>query len=323
MAFPQHHSGLKIIGTIVLIVIVAAIALSFAGGIPTISSNKTITLQHNASANFYLPDSRNVSSIFLAQSSNSSATVYISRNPVLLNSITQISLTKGETTNISLSGGNADLQITLISGTSKAATIALSYVPKTLGIKSSSGIGSLNNTGGGQVKASTTESTTIPNAPTTTAAATTTVVQENPTVEAYAVANATSLGILMSDYKALYEKDKTDCTRSIYDSAYADNFGVVPTGPNTFANMSLIAPVSIKMSAASAGGDLFNISYYDVNVSGVEAKDRILQMQINITGQYVVSSDFSGDFYGMSYTSVLQQYQSLNSSSDLCSAYVA
>lgn len=315
-----------VIGLVVILVI--AYLLFNGSGAQLISSNKTVTLALNSSINFYLPDNNTVASLFLAQSSNSSILLYLSKTPVLEKNILMLPMQKGNVANLSVYGSQyADLQVSMVSSTPTGAIISLSTIPKNLNIRPAI-LQLLNSTSFGKTITATTtiptnsQSTTIiPSGglSTTTIAATTTVPPSvNATALALLDANKSIYGVLMTNYNKLYIKAATTCTPTLYNSSFRISQGYAPTGPNSFANATLAVPSSITASVKKVPGGLYNVTYTAViPIGNLPA----LLLQINTTTQFVSSYSFLGVFQGTNYGTALQQYQALNSSS-ACSPYI-
>ncbi len=314
----QHHRSSKpaLIVAAAVIVIIIAIALSLAAKAPTVSSTSTFTLANGSATTFYLPDSANASSVYIASASGSGAMLYIGHNPVLTNKIAVADLSPGQSVNVSAShAAQADLQIKLVSSSSGSVTLALTYVPSSLGVAVSPWLSYLNATTSQHTYASTSPTTQSTTLATTSV---TTTVSVNKTQAALELANTTSYGVLINKYKALYRSDAGACTKTQYDIDYSKAFGAVPSGPSTFANVSVAVPTTIISSITKLSAAMYNITYSSVSGIGTYPAMRI---EFNATGQYVVTSKFMGIYQGESYATVSSAYQSMNSS-DACAAYV-
>lgn len=316
-------------GTIVIaaiaVVIAIGLVLGFSESAPTITTSTTVTLLKNASYDFLIPSYSNVSSVYLAQASNSSAIIYIGKSPLLLNSIALINLSSGIGASLSLSGsGSADLGIALVSSNPKSATITLTYIPKDFGVGQSPNIktfsaGALGAFGGSSA-GSPAATTTIQNPPATKAAtisATTTVQNANPSAQALADANKTDIGQLAVGFNKVFQKENVLCTQSIYNNEFAATFGSAPSGPTTFKNASLVTPQGIISSESEVGTGIYNITYSESVASG---NRQFAIVEYSLTGQNIVSSAFKGDF-GLNYNAVFSNYTTLNTTSDPCAAY--
>lgn len=322
MAFKtSSHSGIltttNIAIAVVILIIIAYVILQSSNA-QLISSNKTLTLNTNSSFNFDLPDNSSVASIFLASSSNSSITLYMSMVPVLEKKIMVIYVQKGALVNVSVYGSPyADLQVGFTSGGYKAAQITLAYIPKNLDVRPSA-LQLLNSTSASQ---STTTTISV-NTQTTTVqqqTSATTTVFVNKTLQALSEANSSTEGTLMVNYNTLYTKADTQCTPTVYNTTYIEKHSYAPTGPNTYANVTVAVPTSIFATITPISSTIYNITYTAViPIGNLPA----MTMQINSTSKAVISYGFVGIFEGDSFTTALQQYQALNASTNPCSPYV-
>ncbi len=132
------------------------------------------------------------------------------------------------------------------------------------------------------------------------------------------MANTTGYGILMNDYKSIYEREYTSCTQSTYDLDYSRAYGTVPSGPGTYANASKVVPKSMTATIIPLSSDTYNITYITIAQSG---KTPALRIVFNSTGQYVTSSIFEGVFLDQNYQSASSNYKAINNS-DSCSVWV-
>jgi len=317
--------GKVLLGGIVLLIVIVAV-LWVSGSVPTVKSSETVSLQKNATFNFYIPTDSNVTSAFVEQSSNDSATVYLGKRPLLLNNILILHLSKGQAVNASLSNtGNADIGVTLVSSTPTSATLLISYIPPMFGVKQSPGIqvikagGVISSTGPSQSSTTTIgqSSTTSVSGQTTTVASTTTVQAVNQTQQAIMAVNATYIGILANNFKSIFIRESTSCTRTTYDTEFSEYYAMAPSGPETYANTSLITPVNMKVSGQSLGSDLFNVTYIEITPSGNRT---FAIVNYNSSSGNIQSSVFKGDF-GNNYNAVKLNYTDSINTTDQCSIY--
>ncbi|MDE1768663.1 MAG: hypothetical protein KGH67_01795 [Candidatus Micrarchaeota archaeon] len=306
---------------IAVVVIVIAFLLLQPSGVATINSNNTVTINLNSTYNFKLPDNNSVASLYLASSSGSGATLYLSKLPVLENNIFVVPLQKGTVVNVSVYGGSAaDLQISLISSAATGAIVSLYYIPHNLNLHPAS-LQMLGSSSVGQTTAPTTTVPSLTTSPqqTTTIQATTTVPKLNASGTALADANSSIYGVLANNYKTLYLKEASQCTPSTYNSTYITKHQTSPKGPNTFQNVSIATPTSIVSSIKQLSATLYNITY--VAVIGI-GNTPSLVIEINSTTKFVKTYTFEGIFQGMTYSDALTQYQAFNQSSNPCELYV-
>ncbi len=328
MAFNKKQGFAKklVVVVIVAIVIIIAGALML-NGTPTVSSLTTVSIIRNSSYNFYLPGASDLFSIYLIYSSPSSTTLYFGQAPILNNNIGVVQLGEGQSANISLNGdSNADLQISVIASSLKSATLSLSYIPSTIGIRQSSIVKSLNNFNSSYQQTQTSIQTTVAQQSntqqqtSTTTVAVTTIPQETASQLAITAANQTYLGKLMSGYNQIYVREASLCTPSAYNTSFLEANHYPPSGPYTYSNASVVVPRYITANATLVSGDTYNATYTAASLSG---KSTILVFTFNNNTKAVTSYTFKGDFLDLSYNEALQQYQSMNlSSGGDCSAYI-
>ena len=108
-----------------------------------------------------------------------------------------------------------------------------------------------------------------------------------------------------------------ECTPQIYDNEFSATYNMVPSGGSTYANVSLEVPQRIAASEARIGNNLYNITYSEVIVAG---NRKFAVIQYNLSGSYVTASTFTGDFGG-SYSAVLENYTTFNTTTDKCALF--
>ncbi len=307
----------------IAIVIIIAALLMLVGGVPTISTATTESLSRNATYNFYLPSDKNVSSILAQSTSISNATIYLSRRPLLFN-ITVLHLSPGQSANVSLTGSpTADLNVLLVSSTSQAATLTLTYIPTGFGVRVSPGVmmvGAIGKVGPPSPTTTVSGTTTVSSGSvttlksTTTVAATTTVAPAvNETAQAIMSLNGTQTGALIHGFSNILIKQNSECTTTAYDT----ELGKVPSGQQTLQNVSYYVPKEITSSGVNDGGGNYSITYTEVIAAG---NHQFALIKYNLSGDFIITSTFSGDF-GNNYNAVLENYTVLNKTSDPCAIF--
>lgn len=311
---------MKSIGIIVLIVLVAGAYLVLGQGPSTLSSKTTVSLPRNGSYSFYLPGGHNVSSMLVQSLSPSNVTIYLGKRPLLLNNIIVLRLSPGKADNVSLKGlQTADLNVMLEGATSSTATIVLTYVPSGFGVGVTPGLKYISLTGSQTVQNPTSTvqqaSTSATTSKTTTIA--TTTVPVNSSIAALEQVNASNLGQMVMGYNLLFQKDFKACSQNTYDTEFATQYGMVPSGSMSFANATLQVPQKMSSSVKPIGSSIYNITYEEVTGSG---NRKFGVVSYNLTGQFIAISVFTGDF-GRSYSAVLENYTVLNKSTDNCATF--
>jgi hypothetical protein len=318
--------GYAVLAVIVIIVVIAAVALLLSGGAPTLSTSKTLSLSRNSTYSFHLAGDSNLSSVMVESVSGSNSVVYIGRTPILLNDMAVVQLSTGQSANVSLIGSStADLGISLVSVSGDSATLNLTYLPSSFGVKVSSGVkmirpeGTVAPTGAQTTAAATTieATTTVAASTTTVAVSTTTALNVNLTAQAIISANGTAVGKVITGFSGIFIKQHSECTQQTYDIEFAAMYGTTPSGSLTFQNASLVAPEYVTSSAQSLGNNIYNITYTEVVPSG---NRHFATVEYNMTGNYTTTSVFNGDF-GRSYSAVLENYTTISQGTDKCTIF--
>lgn len=329
--FSLSRTALYIIG----IIIVLGIAYSAYGalntGIASVSGLTTFTLPINGSASFTLSGDPNTYSVFVKGATNGSATLYFSGVPILVKPIVIVTASVPSSANISTSAGSvANVHLDLLSYSGSALKFDLTALASNLGIGVTNRYVSIitpSITGavGGSLT-TTTVSTTIPtttvaaNSVTTTAVttATTTVASSVPTGQVMAAANATQVGLLMKDFKALYIKGQS-CTSSLYNSAYSTYVGGTPAGPNTYQNVSQTTPTDTNWTITSLGGTLYNVTYTLIAPTAAAAGKAVV-LEINTANGAEIATSFAGPFFDLNYTVLAHNYNFQSGTGSVCGA---
>ncbi|MGC8675960.1 MAG: hypothetical protein ACP5T3_00375 [Candidatus Micrarchaeia archaeon] len=309
----------------IIAIIIAAIALA---ALPHesqtfLGSAKSILLK-TPSAELLKMQNSSTFAIFVASSNSTGATVYVSQLPLLVGYASKVTLMRGASANVSTSAsGNADLNIRLVSSNASHAKLLLTPLSLVLGIRPSAGIkligpASISAPSGLKIIAIST---------TTTTSSTTSTINQTSVLlgQALAYANTkTAEGILMNDYKALYEKDAV-CNETIYNATYQRYYNAVPSGAVSFANVSKETPINVTAKAAMKIGDLVFVNYTPVFRSGI-AQEPMLSLLLNMSANAVtpiVEVTYEGILKYATYAELNSTYAFQSGISNYCGAYVA
>jgi hypothetical protein len=298
----------KAVAAAVVIVIVALVAYYAIGqGVPQITQTQLVYVPVNQTSYFkifgYLVAMR------LQSSSNYSAVLYASRVPVLLGPVSAFSLATGASASVSSAGSQiADINVKLMSSSSKGASIDVTPLPSTLAVGTSSTVSVLNPAALGSAS-SANAVTVVPSLTTAvTTSATTTILNTGATLkqQAIGIANATQVGTLMKKYKALYNSD-TACTASVYGATYSIYYGAMPTVPNDFANVSALTPTDIAVNATLVSGSRYNVTYSLVSGSPYTRGPAVV-VTVDTSLSSAVGTAFAGMYRGLSYATINNTY---------------
>jgi len=320
------------IAAVVLLIVVFVAYFATQPGITEITTTKTISLAANQTSYIGIPSS--VVALRLQSTSSASATFYASQTPVLLGSISLFSLAPGASVNVSSSGsGAADMNLRLVSSTSTGASVSITPLSPSLGVRTSSGVSVMNPLAFGTTpsaagSASTANSaggsTGSAKATTTISTLTTSIPAVSAAQKALNISNSTPLGKLLVNLKALYVLGKT-CDSNTYNITYARYYGPMPTGPSSFYNASLFTPTNLVATATQLGSsNNFKVIYSTISLSSLTTGPAVT-LTVNTTTGMTSNTLFTGVFQGLNYTTISQIYafQSTMPNGNHCAAYIS
>ena len=330
----RHHGNIAKIAIIVVVLVVLFAVLALlafsSSGASSITSGQSYSIGKGSTLRFYLQNGT-VFSLFLGNSSSSSASIYASPYPILTNPITEISGSAGSSFNISTSGGStADINLKIVSTNSSKAVIQLTQLPAglSIGVSSLASVvvpGPLPQPGSTSQPATTitTITTTVGSTVTTTVSSTntqsTTTIQQSQIPQTIInLAETTNEGVLMKNEAALYAAEP-QCTESLYNQTLMTYTGLSPTGPLTFANVSLETPTSTNTTITLLPSGLYQVNY-SVTVPKKSLSGTVISMEMSSSGT-VSNLQFEGIFEGENYTTVEAAYKA-QSAIGTCSAYI-
>jgi len=280
----------------------------------------------NSSILYKLPSSTDTFTLYLKNSTNSSATLYITKTPVLAYSVLAIYLTQGGSANISSEELKvADMHILLLSSNYKGVELELTPIDPSLGLKPSGLSVELQPTSfiermlyTGNVSIISTTSTT-----TSTSITTTTINQSSiiPMQQIMSFVNTTSPGILMNSFAALYQKDRA-CNASVYNATFQTLENMKAIGPNSFYNVSPSVPRNININVTKLANNTYLVTYIGVTPSKLYT-GALLNLKISLTPTpTLLNVSFEGPFKYMNLTQVTKIYTFQSSIQNFCGAYM-
>jgi len=328
----KHRIGSRV-GEIPLAKIIAAVIIVLAAiftvyfisqpGVTAITDTKTVSIQANKT--IYLNLFNKIVALRLQNAYNASATFYATETPILYGPISVFSLAPGSSANVSSSGsGFADMNIKLISSGGSSASVEITPLASSLGIRASFGISVLNPANFGGAGAGTTATTTTSISTTSTTA--TTTVQDTTAIhkqQALTVANNSQTGLLMASYKALYKKD-VRCNSTAYNATYLlYHIGPIP-GPNSFASVRQFVPTDITASASQLGSqNTYKVTYSTTSPSA-QTTGPAVTLNVNIASNTISNVTFTGVFLGNDYAALNDAYLFQNGiTGSFCGAYIS
>lgn len=335
--FHHRHRNLASIITVVVIVILVAAAAGYLAlnwhGVPTVTSNQSFSVPSGQSVYFKLPGSSYTYALYVKNSTGAYSTIYVSKVPVLTSPIITFVLVNGESANISASGSsqNANIEVKLVSSTSKEANIKLIPIPSLFTIKVSSLVQVRNpasfyaannstpitiplppaNTTNSTKKNTTTNKTTVTPPP---------KVVATPLENISTVLNTTYIGTLMKNYKALYLQD-TSCTSQTYGTDIQVYAQQQPVGPFDFANASAVTPTNLLVNVTARSKTNYYVTYTPVTPIPTFPGPAVT-FNFDSASGVVTNITFSGIYLDQNYTTLNKNYEFQDGIGNNCGAYV-
>lgn len=303
--------------TALAIIIIAAIALySYfvlqVNQTVITSSPKTVNITQQG-ALYSINSNQYYISLGHVSLSNAKAYIYISKLPIFINPQLNISLTLNNITKLNVGTNYSNIGIQLQSLSANSITVQISPIVTSLQIVPDSSkisiqwtsltnsTGATKNTGASNTAKTTTTISTGTTA-STSSASTTTVVPTNTTAANIAAAlKKDNFYGLMLNYSILYSNESS-CTQNQYNSAYASRFGSLPSGQNTYTNVSAITPYNLSSTQNSTSGGDYNIFFRAKTITFGDLL--ALTIKVNVSTSTVINNTISqtGPFAGTSTT---------------------
>ncbi len=330
----NKNAGRFIIPAIIIIALAVIILLSM-GGVTSITQSQTVSLKQGSAIQLKVYSS--IFSLYLNNVSSSSAGVLISQSPVLSSTIVSFMLNSNSTLNISTFGNrNADLQLRLITSNSTYAKLQLTPVPSGLTIPVSYGIGSSQPSSLSQGSSSnqvTTAQTTVPQSSSqstsvstslTTGASTsiTTTTSPNQNIPQSIVNDASNsyIGKLASNLNILYAQE-SQCTESLYNQTLMADTNQKPTGPFSYANVTLNTPSMITQVIIGPINSNYIVNYTS-KASIKQYTGTAITLLLNGSTGTISNIKFLGIFQGANYTDLENSYNFQSGIGNACAAYI-
>jgi len=322
-----HHISIKKVALVAAALLLVYLVYSaLQPGVTNITSSQSLSVGLNQTLLMRMYGGEAIA-VKLVRASNFSSTFYITRLPILYNSIMSLTLNRAASANVSSNGTSvADFNLMLSSSNANGASIVVSPLPASLGIGRSASIlilppanFSFHVSASNTVTLSTTTSTTSLTSTTTVHNATAELLSQ-----AMVLANQTSIGTLMNRYNALYMRD-TRCNQSIYNSTYYSYYHSNPPAPASFANMSALTPTSLSITeSALTTPNNVQITYSTVSPSSESTGAAVLVViNASSTLYYLKSVVYVGIYQGLNYTRLNNSYTFQNRILNFCGAYIS
>lgn len=337
--YKQHKQGMStksklLIVLAVIIIAVVAYAVFFLSVSQTVVSAPATANLTSAGTIFSINGQQYLISLASISVSQGKAYIHISKLPIFVNPILNVTLSIGNITKINAGTTYADMGVQLQSLSANSATVQVSPLYTSLKISPDSQDisyiqGTLYNSGQSPSQQITTtiassgsSSTTAKT--TTTAASTTTVVATNNTqLDINTALKNNALYGLMLNFSVLYA-NTSECTSQLYNSTYIYAHGHAPPGPSSYENVSPFVPYNLTISTSNLGSGNFNIAFKTLTQNPVYDDSVAVNLQVNASTKTVTNESFpsTGIFDGLNFTKLRANYVSAIAAGGACGVEV-
>ncbi|MGC8694388.1 MAG: hypothetical protein ACP5RI_02100 [Candidatus Micrarchaeia archaeon] len=327
----KANKMLYYIGIIIIFLIIVLVAYSIISSylnyinIVSITQPTSLTLSANP-----VVISLNGNEYTLRLLSYSSATsvgvLSITKLPIFVNPTMLVKVPLNNFTDVNLSSKYATLEIKLASVNNNYSVIDLIPVPESLfQAPTSQRISFVNNTV--PSLSSQTKSINLSNSISANVRNTTNTTKTNPTnktsntsssTSAYSTNYTKAMALLeksayypvMVDYTKIYANE-SKCNQSNYTSLYKGFYGSVPTGPDTYQNITKLVPYKLSFNLTNVTPSMFKATYTTYSYSNY-TNGTALVIMINVSKNAIVSSMTENAFDFMNATSLTTAYNKAN-----------
>ncbi|MGC8537921.1 MAG: hypothetical protein ACP5MZ_02980 [Candidatus Micrarchaeia archaeon] len=321
---PHARFGLSTILLVVLVIALAAVIAEFEASGAQVTSISSLQLSSKPDTTFSFAGSYYLA--YVGTTGNGTATIYLERQPILLNPVLEINVSSSAGTFMSPTLGNvASMELKLLSAANGTATISVSYVSPSLSIPVSSGRIRVLKQAPVVAHPS---SSTPPKANTSSSSTNTTVSTTNTTASSVnttrekimSIAGSYGLFNTLQDYAAAYS-NLSKCTPTLYNSTYISYIGSYPSGASTYYNASRITPHAMPYSIDYVNPLTYSIVFSTTSdSSGTTGTAAIIY--INMTSRSVSSYKLEGAFSSQTAASMLSNYVNITKIGGYCSILV-
>ena len=241
-------------------------------------------------------------SIKFISASNPTSVVAVTRLPVFINPTMLITLYLHNNTNINGVGAYANMQIRLLNISTKHVEISITPIPIDYGIAPDASRIKLIQTilpAPGQSINATAASTTSTSTSTTTTGSS----SSSTTVPAGGANNAIVQAVLkqsayypaMVNYSRIYN-NTVNCTTTLYDNTMFSRYGKQPSGADTYQNVSVLVPYSMKLSITNSTSTMYKAVWSTSSHASITT-GTALTVNIDVVTKTITGSTPAGVFY--------------------------
>ena len=255
------------------------------------------------------------------------AYIHISRLPIFLNPLLNVTLTLNNITKINAGTVYTNMGVQLLSLGQNSITVKVTPLYTSLKINPDSQdistiTGTLYNSGQQPTGPATSVTTTVAGTSTTTTMTTSTVKTTNATAQSInTTLRQNDLYGLLLNFSVLYT-NVSKCTPSLYNSTYTRVHSTVPLGQHAYKNESPYVPYNLSYSIESAGNGNFNAVFKTKTANSLFNNIIAATITVNPQSETTTNETLSGAFEGLTYTELLNNYNTAISVGGACGVEV-
>jgi len=339
---PQEKKGAKtrtkLIALVVIIVVAVVLYAYFVLQVNQVVVNSPQVVNITSAGNLYSINS-NQYYISLAGVSPSTTTAYvhISKLPIFINPLLNVTLTLNNITKLNVGTNYSNIGMQLQSMGPSSVTVKISPLFPSLQIAPDSGkISSEWTTLSNSTSTSATKSVTTTSATTTIAAgatsvsttqSTSTTISINQTAANLAIAlKQYNLYGLMLNFSVLYS-NTSNCNKALYNNAYFRYYSAMPNASMgaDYVNQSQFVPYNLSSTTVNLGSSNFAVVYRTKTVSSVFNNQVALTINVSASQPASVTGvvfAHGGAFQGLSYSALKSSYQKAQTIGGACGIMV-
>ncbi len=314
---------------IALVIVLVALMAYYSVSKTGVTSIGLLKLTYNPNATFSLNGGAYIAYVYKV-SNSSSASIYLEKEPILLNPILQINISSSSAVFVNPSMGNyASMEIKLISASSSAVDVSVSSVSPSLSIPvSSSDIQVLQHVYVSHAAVNSTSTkpssnSSIAKNTSSTSTTTTTIAKSsaNTTKEGImAIAENYSLFKTLQDYASAYS-NLSRCTPALYNSTYLLYTGSYPSGASTYYNASAMSPYNLTYSIRYVNSTTYSLVFNTISDSSLTTGTAAL-IYVDLPGNAVSGYKLEGAYTGLTPSALASTYTNYTKIGGYCSVLV-
>ncbi len=323
----MNQKGYLVIAVIAIIIIIAVLSYISASNAPLdLGSGGNVTISSSGIA-FVLGGSEYVAYIGTG-ASNSTAQIYLARQPAFINPLFDISINTSAVTHVNYNSKFSNIGIKLISVKNGTAIVNIISISNSLAIAPDTQYIKIQNLSISALPSSvsptpanyTATKTTVPITSTTTSTVSSTAPPNNYDRAEIALQKSAYYPIMLN-YSVLYANTR-NCTPNLYNKTYSNYLGYPPSGQYSYQNVSSIVPYNLSLSINSVSGSLYKAVYSTKSRQSISTGPAIT-ITINATAESIINATLTGVFSGLNQSALTTGYKAALQAGGACGIYVS